>query len=170
MLLALDPFGQPVGERRQVEEEVLGLLKTGGVPSIFERGLIRSIGSSWLPQLSHWSPRASLKPQIGQVPFDVAVGQRVAGRRRERPQRRLLDDVAVLVEGPEQVLHDPVVVARRRAREQVVREAEVTEVLADDLAVAVGSLTRRQTFAIGRDHDGRSVLVGAADHQHVDRP
>jgi hypothetical protein len=30
----------------------------GGLPSIFDRGLIRSCGSSWLPQLSHWSPRA----------------------------------------------------------------------------------------------------------------
>ena len=43
-------------------------LKTGVVPSIFDRGLIRSIGSSWFPQLSHWSPRADSKPQIGQVP------------------------------------------------------------------------------------------------------
>jgi hypothetical protein len=33
--------------------------KTGGEPSIFERGSIRSVGSSWFPQLSHWSPRAS---------------------------------------------------------------------------------------------------------------
>ena len=30
----------------------------GVSPLIRERGLIRSIGSSWLPQLSHWSPRA----------------------------------------------------------------------------------------------------------------
>jgi hypothetical protein len=43
-------------------------LKTGASPSIFERGSIRSAGSSWLPQLSHWSPRALGKPQIGQVP------------------------------------------------------------------------------------------------------
>ena len=32
--------------------------KTGVSPLIRERGLIKSIGSSWLPQLSHWSPRA----------------------------------------------------------------------------------------------------------------
>ena len=30
----------------------------GTSPLIFERGWIRSAGSSWLPQLSHWSPRA----------------------------------------------------------------------------------------------------------------
>ena len=41
---------------------------SGVSPLIFDRGLIRSVGSSWLPQLSHWSPRASPYPQIGQVP------------------------------------------------------------------------------------------------------
>ena len=41
---------------------------SGVSPLIFARGLIRSVGSSWLPQLSHWSPRASPYPQIGQVP------------------------------------------------------------------------------------------------------
>jgi methionyl-tRNA synthetase len=42
---------------------------TWGVPPLNRlRGLIRSIGSSSLPQLSHWSPRARSKPQLGQVP------------------------------------------------------------------------------------------------------
>ena len=40
----------------------------GVSPLIRLRGLIRSTGSSWLPQLSHWSPRAPSYPQIGQVP------------------------------------------------------------------------------------------------------
>ena len=40
----------------------------GALPSIFDLGLTRSCGSSWLPQLSHWSPRAPSNPQIGQVP------------------------------------------------------------------------------------------------------
>src|SRR5439155_672704 len=31
-------------------------------------GLMRSVGSSWLPQLSHWSPRASGNLQIGHLP------------------------------------------------------------------------------------------------------
>ena len=42
--------------------------KSGTSPLIFDRGFFRSVGSSWLPQLSHWSPRASAYPQIGQVP------------------------------------------------------------------------------------------------------
>ena len=32
---------------------------SGVSPLIFDRGLISSVASSWLPQLSHWSPRAS---------------------------------------------------------------------------------------------------------------
>ena len=31
---------------------------SGTSPLIRERGFARSAGSSWLPQLSHWSPRA----------------------------------------------------------------------------------------------------------------
>ena len=41
---------------------------SGVSPLIRLRGLIRSVGSSWFPQLSHWSPRALSYPQIGQVP------------------------------------------------------------------------------------------------------
>ena len=41
---------------------------SGVSPLIFERGFFRSCGSSWLPQLSHWSPRAPSYPQIGQMP------------------------------------------------------------------------------------------------------
>ena len=43
-------------------------MNSGVSPLIFERGFFRSCGSSWLPQLSHWSPRAPSYPQIGQVP------------------------------------------------------------------------------------------------------
>lgn len=31
---------------------------SGVSPLIFDRGLMSWSGSSWLPQLSHWSPRA----------------------------------------------------------------------------------------------------------------
>ena len=43
-------------------------VNTGVSPLILDRGLIRSTGSSWLPQLSHWSPRALGYPQMGHVP------------------------------------------------------------------------------------------------------
>ena len=99
--------------------------------------------------------------------LDVAVGQRAAGRGGERAERRLLDEVAVLVKRAEEVLGDAVVVPRRRAREAVVRDAEISQVLADERVVAVGGLTRRDAAPVGGHHHRRPVLVGPADHQHV---
>jgi hypothetical protein len=40
----------------------------GVSPLIRDFGSIRSTGSSWRPQLSHWSPRAESNPQCGHVP------------------------------------------------------------------------------------------------------
>ena len=102
--------------------------------------------------------------------LDVAVGQRLPGRGGERADGRLLDDEALLVERAEDVAHDLVVVLGRRPREQVVREPEPPQVLADDLVVPVGELTRRDALLVGGDHDRRAVLVGAADHEDVVAP
>ena len=106
-----------------------------------------------------------LEPADRAGALDVAVRERMTGRGGERSHRRLLEDVALLVERAKHVLDDPVVVGRRRACEQVVREPEVEQVFPDEAAVAVGSLTRRQPLLIGGDHDRRSVLVCSADHE-----
>ena len=141
--------------------------KTGGRPSIFERGSMRSIGSSCLPQLSHWSPRASGKPQFGHVPSMYRSGSVCPVVAEKAPSAVSLDDEALLPQRPEQVADDPVVVQGGRAREEVVREPEAAEVLADDGVVAVDELTRRHALAIGGDHDRRAVLVRPGHHQHV---
>ena len=75
--------------------------------------------------------------------LDVAVGQRAAGRGENAPSVVLLDEIALVVQRAEDVLRDPVVVARRRAREAVVRDPEIAQVVADERVVAVGELTRR---------------------------
>ena len=74
--------------------------------------------------------------------LDVPVGQRAARARRDGPHGRLLDHVAVLVHRAEHLLHDRVVVARRGAREQVVGQPEVGQVLDDDAVVPVRQLLR----------------------------
>ena len=99
--------------------------------------------------------------------FDVPVRQRVTGRCRERPESLALDDEALVVQRPEEILGDAVVVPRRRPREEVVREAEVSEVFADELAEPIGGLTRRLARGVGGDHDRRAVLVRTADHENV---
>ncbi len=100
-------------------------------------------------------------------PLDVAVGQRAAGRRCDRPECRLLDQEALLVQRAEHVLDDGVVVARRRPREAVVRHAQTDVVVEDERVVAVGELARGHAFAVGRHHHRRPVLVGPADHEDV---
>src|SRR4029450_1708665 len=102
--------------------------------------------------------------------LDIAVRERVPGGGREGAHGRLLDDVAVLIDSPEQVLDDPIVIRSRRPREQVVGETKVVQVLADERAEALCGLTRGQTLLIGRDHDRRAVLVGAADHENLVAP
>ena len=99
--------------------------------------------------------------------LDVAVGKRVPGRGGERPERLLLDDVALSMERAEEVLGDAVVVGGRRPREEVVREPEVAKILADELVEAVGGLTRRLAGGVRRDHDRRPVLVRPAHHEDV---
>ncbi len=58
-------------------------------------------------------------------------------------------------------------VARGRAREQVVGQAEPLQVLGDDAVVAVGELARGDALAVGLHLDRGAVLVGPAHHQHV---
>ena len=99
--------------------------------------------------------------------LDVAVGQGATGRRADRAVRRLLDEVAVVVDAGEQLLHDGVVVAGRRTGVEVVGEPEGDEVLGDEPVVLVGELLRRHAGLVGGDQDRGAVLVGAGDHQHV---
>ena len=170
MTLPLDPLGQLLRERRKVEEEVARFPEDRRRPVDLRARVDQVDRIELVPAVVALVTAGVLEPADRARPFDVAVGERVTGGGRERAHRRLLDDVAVLVDGPEQVLDHAVVVLRRRPREQVVRQTEVVQVLADEAAVPIGGLTRGQTLAIGRDHDRRAVLVGAADHQHVVAP
>src|SRR5919108_2042234 len=84
--------------------------------------------------------------------LDVPVRQRVAGRGGKRAERRLLDETAVVVQRAEDVTCDVRMVSRRRPREAVIADAEIAEVLANQLVVSLGNLTRRDAFAIRRHH------------------
>ena len=140
---------------------------SGTDPSILERGLdqvdrvelVAAVVALVAARLGVAADRARA--------LDVAVRERVPGRRGERDEHLALDDRAVVVQRPEEILHDALVVERRRAREQVVREPEPAEVLAERLVVVVGDLTVRLPFSIRDDHHRRAVLVRPADHEHV---
>ena len=112
------------------------------------------------------APR-TLEPADRARALDVPVRERVAGRGGERAERLALDDEPLLVERPEEIPGDGVVVLRRGAGEEVIRKPQRTEVLADERVEPIGGLTRRLARRVRRDHDWRAVLVGPADHEHV---
>ena len=63
--------------------------------------------------------------------FDVPIGKRVPRCRRKRAESRLPDQAVVLEERAEDVASDARVIRRGGAREAVVRNAEIPEILAD---------------------------------------
>ncbi len=167
VVVGRDPAAQAVGELRQVEEEVLRLPELGdgavdprpGLDQIGRVELVAAVVALVAARLRIPADRARS--------LDVAVRQRVPGRRRERDEHLALDDRAVLVQRPEQVLHDALVIERRRPREQVVGETQAPEILAERVVVVVGDLNVRLPFSVGDHHHGRAVLVGPAHHQDV---
>ncbi len=158
---------QRVGQRGQVEEEVLGLdelrrLAVDLRPRVDQVGRVELVAAV----VALVAARVGV-PADGAGALDVAVRQGAPGRRADRPERRLLDQVPVLVDVREELLHHLVVVAGRRPREQVVGQPEVDEVVHDHRVVLVGELARGHALLVGGDQDRGPVLVGAGDHQHV---
>jgi len=99
--------------------------------------------------------------------LDVAVRERAPADRVERAHLRLLDEVALLVELQEQVLRDALVVARRGAREDVVRHPQAQQVVDDQRVVPIHELARRDALTVRLVRDRGAVLVGPARHQHA---
>ena len=98
---------------------------SGVAPVSFERGSIRSTGSSVLPQLSHWSPRASGEAAVRAGALDVAVGQEAVGLRVVELLGGPRVDVAVGMQRPEHLLRDLAVVVGLGGGEEVERDAEL---------------------------------------------
>ena len=99
--------------------------------------------------------------------LDVPIGKGVSRRGGECPERLALEHEALLVQRSEQILRDAIVVPRGRPREEVVREPEREKVLPNERVETVRRFTRRLARRVGRDHDGRAVLVRPADHEDV---
>ena len=138
MLLPADPFRERLRERGQVEEEVLRQAPLRRLAVDPGARVDQLLGVELAAAAVALVAAGRLEAAVRAGPLDVAIGQRVAGRRRERALLLLLEDVPALVERPEQVADDTVVVLRRRSREDVVGDPEVAQVLADKAVVAVG--------------------------------
>ena len=112
-----------VGTPDQVADRIIEFVELG-----FDKILLRGF-----PHLE----TAAVVPADRADTLDVAVRQGAARRGRDRAKRRLLDEVAVLVEAGEHLLHDSVAVASRGAGVEVIGESEPDEVLHDQPVVAV---------------------------------
>ena len=166
-LALVEPLPQRAGEGGQVEEVVLGLDELRRLAVDLAPGLDQVGGVELVAAVVALVPARVGVAADRTGALDVAVGQRTAGRGADRRLGGLLDHVAVAVAGTEHLLHDPVVVAGRGPREQVVRQPQTHEIGDDERVVAVGQLLGRDALLVGGHQDRGAVLVGAGDHQHV---
>ncbi len=166
VVVPLDPFLQLLPEGRQVEEEMLGLA---------ELHWCVAAALMWLDQVDWVELVAAVVALVaarfrvtanGTNAFDIAVGQRAARGRVEGPHLLFFDEVALLVQGQEELLSGAVVIGRRRARENVVGHAETAKVLDDQRVVAVRELPRWNALLVCLIRDRGAVLVSAACHEH----
>ncbi len=129
VLLRLEPVAERAGERRQVEEVVLGLDELrrlavdqrARVDQVDRVELVAAVVALVATRMRVAADRAGA--------LDVAVRQRAARRRADRAQLRLREDVAVLQQRQEDLLRHRVVVLRGGAGEQVIGEAQSLQVL-----------------------------------------
>src|SRR5258706_14103979 len=168
--MALDPFLQLLTEGGQVEEVVLRLAKfhrrvAAALVRIDEVGrveLVAAVVALVAPRFGESTDRT--------LAFDVTIGQRAPAHRIEGAELLLRDQVPLLVQLEEQVLRDPVMVARGGAGEDVVGHPQPAKVLDDQSVVAVDELAWRNALLVGLVRDRRAVLVRTAGHQHARTP
>ena len=163
----LEPREIGFGERRQVEEEVLGLLEARGFAVDLGYRVDQLVRVEFVAAGVALVATGAVCAADRAGALDVAVRQGAAGGRGDGDLLRALVDVAVLQALREQLLHDLLVVAGGGAREQVVAQTQIAQILGDHAVVAVGKLLRAHAFLVGFHQDRGGVLVGTRDHQHV---
>ena len=107
---------------------------------------------------------------VGAGPDDVAVGQKLSGLLVVILHRRLLGELALVVQRAEKVRGRLVMHGRRGARVDVERYAEPFERVLDDIMVFVDDILRSDPFLTGLDRDRNAVFVRPADRDDVLAP
>ena len=166
-LAGLQPRLVGFGERRQVEEVVLGLLEARGFAVNLGDGVDELVRVELVAAGVALVATRTFGMANRALALDVAVGQGTAGGRANRHLLGALVDVAVLQALLEHLLHHVLVVTGGGAGEQVVAQAEVAQILGDHAVVTVGQFLGSETFLLRLDENRGAVLVGAGHHQHV---
>src|SRR5690606_4870449 len=161
------PPTQRLGERRQVQEQMLGLDELRRL-AVDARTRITQIGGVELvAAVVALVPASTVVTADGAGPLDVPVGQRASRGRADGARGGHGDDVTVAVQGQEDLLDHLGVVAGTGPGEQVVRHPEPLQVLGDLAGVLVGRLLRGQALLLGLDLDRGAVFVGTRHHEHL---
>ena len=163
----LQPCEIGFGERRQVEEEVFGFLKTRGFAVDFGNGVEKLVWVEFVAAGVALVAAGAVGTADRTGAFDVTVRQGAAGGRRDGDLLGALIDVAVGEALLEQFLHHLLVIAGGGAREQVVAQAKIAQILGNHAVVTVGELLCADALLVGFHQDRGAVLVGARHHQHV---
>ena len=163
----LQPCEIGFGERRQVEEEVFGFLKTRGFAVDLGNGVEKLVWVEFVAAGVALVAAGAVCTADRAGAFDVTIRQGAASGRRDGDLLGALVDVAVGKALLEQFLHHLLVVAGGSAREQVIAQAKIAQILGDHTVVTVGELLCADAFLVGFHQNRGAVLVGARHHQHV---
>ena len=166
-LAGLQPRLVGFGERRQVEEVVLGLLEARGFAVNLGDGVDELVRVELVAAGVALVATRTFGMANRALALDVAVGQGTAGGRANRHLLGALVDVAVLQALLEHLLHHVLVVTGGGAGEQVVAQAEVAQILGDHAVVTVGQFLGSEAFLLRLDENRGAVLVGAGHHEHI---
>ncbi len=158
---------QPVGEGRQVQEEVLGLPEHrpaavclaaridqfGGVEQV------AAVVALVAARLAVAADRAGA--------LHIAVRQEAVLAFREQLDLLLSVQVFLFIESREDILGNAVVVLRVGVGEQVVGDADPLLGFEEAAVVMLEELARRRAALVGFDGDRRPVGIRSGDHQHA---
>ena len=167
MILRFDPGTQLLTEGRQIEQKMLGLFKDRH-RAIHLRARVNQINRIELVTAGIALVATGILGATDWArPLNIAVGQSAARGRRKRPEGFLAQNIPLVVERLKEILGDTVVILGRRAREGIVAQAQIVQVVTNHLVVAVGDVAGGDALFIGSEGNRRTVFIRAADHQHV---
>ena len=162
-----NPLAQPGLVLVQGQVPVLGLAHHGLAAADGALGVDEVGGAEAGAALFALVAVCSLGVTVGTFAGDVAVGQELVRFLVIILHGGLFDELALVIQGLEELGSQSVMGLRGGARIDIERDAELAERFLYQRVIAVHHVLRGDAFFLGADGDGHSVFVGSADEQHV---
>ncbi len=159
--LVLQPLRQPLGEGREVQEEMLCFPDHGGAAVELAAGLDQFRGVQGPPAIVTLVTSGVVEAAQGAGALHVPVGQKAVLLLAVQLPHHVLEDVAVLQEPEEHVLRHVAMVQGVGVGEEVEAEAQLCETGQEAAVVAQEQLLGRDALLFGGEGDGSAMGVGA---------